>query len=84
MRLWDLGEGKMMSVVKIERTSDVHRCETCGSSWAEGAKIFVDGKLVKELKPVAHCFGGQSFDDEDVLRATLAHFGHELEYDHEG
>lgn len=67
-----------MAEVSVETTWDSHQCETCGSSYADGFKIFVDGKLIKELEPVAHCFNGTFWTEEDVLDAVLTHFGHTL------
>ena len=68
-----------MAKVRIEHLSDSYYCETCGTSWAEGARIIVDGEEVLCLEPLADCFGGQTFTEGDVLRALLRHFGHELE-----
>jgi hypothetical protein len=69
-----------MARVRIEHCSDMSdACELCGTSYAEGAKVFVDGVEVIDLKPVAHCTGGQHFDYEDIMRAVLRHFGHDLE-----
>lgn len=69
-----------MARVRIEHLSDSYDgCETCGSSYAEGFRVLVDDAEVICLEPLAHCFSGQSFDNEDLLRAILKHFGHELE-----
>lgn len=69
-----------MARVRIEHLSDTYdNGELCGTSWAEGARIFVDGEEVTCLYPIAHRTSGQSFDNEDIMRAVLKHFGHELE-----
>lgn len=63
-----------MARVRIEHLSDTY------DNWrAEGARIFVDGEEVTCLEPIAHRTSGQSFDNEDIMRAVLKHFGHELE-----
>lgn len=78
-QLCDRTRCNVMSVVSVEYLSDSYGpCDSCGTSYAEGARIIVDGKVVRELTPVAHCYNGQSYGDEDILRAILEHFGHEL------
>jgi hypothetical protein len=64
--------------ITLESTSDTYDCETCGTSWADGFKIFFDGKLAIELKPVAHCCGGDSFTPEDALVEIIKHLGHDI------
>lgn len=67
-----------MAKITVERTFDELNCETCGFSYAEGANIlFEDGKRI-ELKAVAHCYDGSSYDDKDIMREILHHLGHEL------
>jgi hypothetical protein len=71
-----------MANVRIERLTDVSSpCETCGTSWAEGYIVFVDGQEVICKEPIASCYGGQHFSEEDLLKDILGHFGHELEVD---
>jgi hypothetical protein len=67
-----------MAEVLIEYLSDSYECETCGTSYAEGYRIYVDGAVVRELKPSAHCFDGTNFSENDMLAAVLEHFGHKL------
>lgn len=68
-----------MAHVKIEWLHDSHSCETCGTSYAEGARVYVDGAAAIELEPVAHCFGGANFMESEVFAAILTHLGHTLE-----
>lgn len=68
-----------MANIKIEYLSDSHDCETCGGSWAGGYNVSVDGFPFGDFEPVASCFGGSRYSLEDVYRALLRHFGHELE-----
>jgi hypothetical protein len=65
-----------MAAIRIEHLTDSHSCETCGSSYAEGARVFIDGALAIELEPVAHCFGGANWDEFDVFIRIMEHFGH--------
>ena len=68
-----------MARVRIEHLSDSNYCETCGTSYADGARIIVDGQEAVCLEPFADCTDPAHFDSEDILRALLKHFGHELE-----
>lgn len=71
-----------MASLKIEWLSDCYdNCETCGSSYAEGARVYVDGELALDLAPSAHCFGGAHYDQADVYERILRHLGHEVEHE---
>lgn len=70
-----------MANIRIEWLHDSHSCETCGTSYAEGARVFIDGALALDLKPVAHCYDGASYYDSDVYRRILTHIGHTVEPD---
>jgi hypothetical protein len=62
--------------IGIKRLSDTHDCETCGSSWADGALVYIDDALALELEPHAHCYDGTNYNDEDIFRKILEHLGH--------
>lgn len=66
-----------MQSIKIKWLSDKHDCDTCGSSWAEGAEVTMPDGNVLTFTPIAHCFDGQSFDQQYIYEAILR----ELEYD---
>lgn len=72
-----------MSKIEITWLTDETSCETCGSSWAEGATVKIDGEVALSLEPVAACFGGDSYSDREVFRRILAHLGHEVSEDDE-
>ena len=57
---------------------DFHDCETCGSSWAVGGYVLVDGTEVVRVDPVAHCYGGTSVTEEELLVLALEKLGVEL------
>jgi len=70
-----------MAKIEIEWLWDSgHNCETCGTSYAEGARVIIDGKVELELKPVAHCFGGDNWDQGEVYEEILKKLGHEVTY----
>lgn len=67
-----------MSRVEIEWLGDSYDCETCGYSYAEGARITIDGQVSLELVPRAHCFGGDNYSERDVFERILGQLGHEV------
>ena len=68
-------------VVRIERTSDMHDCETCGVSYADGAKLYIDDFLYVTLIPVAHCYAGKHWTEEDIMREVIQLLGYTGGYD---
>lgn len=64
--------------IEINWISDVTDCETCGSSYAEGAVVKFDGEVVIDMTPCAACYDGTSFDSSEVYAAILAQLGHEV------
>jgi hypothetical protein len=50
----------------VEWLTDKHECETCGGSWASGARVHLDGEQILELIPLAHCFDGEDWSEADV------------------
>ena len=67
-----------MSKITIKKLSDVHDCETCGTSYATGYEVTVDGKQFGDYEPSAYCFDDISFDFNLVLQDLMKHLGHEL------
>lgn len=69
--------------VEITWLDDSHDCETCGSSCAEGARVSIDGSLVLDLEPVAHCYDGASWERDTILHRILAQLGAHVVVDDE-
>lgn len=69
--------------IEITTDSDSHDCETCGSNWASGGTVTVDGEVVIDRPAEAACFGGSSFDEADLLVLALHKLGHEVHVDGE-
>lgn len=68
--------------IKIKWLYDDYDCDQCGGASAEGALVeFGDGRSL-HLKPVAHCFGGQSWTESEVYEMILKELEYELEYAH--
>lgn len=69
--------------IEIEVLTDDHDCETCGSNWAEGGVVRVDGQEVLRREPLATCFGSEHFSESDLLVMALKKLGHEVLVDGE-
>jgi len=67
-----------MPTIKIEWLSDDHDCETCGSTYADGALVWLDGDLILELSPSAYCYDSTHYDEADVYRHILEKLGYEI------
>ena len=61
--------------IDIKLMTDDHDCETCGSTWAEGGVVYVDGKEVLRREPVAYCYGTPTFSEHDLLVMALKKIG---------
>ena len=68
-----------MAKVKIECLSDYSDCETCGSSYAQGGRIWINDDLVWAVVPNAHCLGGDAYGLEEILIIALEKLGFEFE-----
>lgn len=69
--------------IEIKTTEDTHDCETCGWDYATGGIVYVDGDLVLEKTPIAHCYNGQSYSETDLLILALEKLGHTVLFDDE-
>lgn len=70
-----------MARIHIQWLSDDWDCETCGTSYAEGAVVTItrpDRVEVINMEPSAHCYDGVSFDRDEVFRRILKELGHEV------
>jgi len=70
-----------MQKIKIEWLSDTYECDTCGTSWAEGAEITMPDGTVSVLPAIAHCYGGESYDSTYVYEAILYKLGYKVTYE---
>jgi hypothetical protein len=61
--------------LEIIHTSVYRDCEQCGGNSAEGARVELDGKVIVDLVPVPHCFGGTTFNEADTTQAILRALG---------
>ena len=68
-----------MNKIKIEWLTDSYDCETCGPSWAEGARVTYNGNEILTLEPLAHCYASKSYDREDVYKQILNCLGYTVD-----
>lgn len=64
--------------INIEFCEDTYECDTCGCSYATGAKVWFDDELVLNLEPSAHCYGGKTWEESEVFEQILHQLGHKL------
>lgn len=64
--------------VEITTHTDDYDCETCGATYAEGGSVKVDGEEVLNAPALAHCYGGSSYSESDLLVITLYKLGIEV------
>ena len=64
--------------INIIWLADSHECETCGTSFAQGARVYKDDELWIELEPHAHCFESKDYDCNEVYKRILRELGHEV------
>lgn len=66
----------MVKTVSIEWLTDYYNdCETCGSSWADGARVSFDGEVVLECTPSAHCTGGDHWTEAEIYQKIIKLLG---------
>ena len=64
--------------VTIEWLHDEHECDTCGTSFADGAIVTLNDETILEMIPHAHCFGGCHWNSEEVYKLILEKLGYEI------
>jgi hypothetical protein len=70
--------GEEMNQVKIIRTTGIDDCESCGTSYSEGYEVYINDKLAHELVPLAHCYGGATYEIEDAFKLLLQGLGYDV------
>jgi 5-keto 4-deoxyuronate isomerase len=70
-----------MKLIEIKTLTDDHDCDTCGTTYASGGIVYIDGRKILEKEPVAHCYGATYYDEADLLVLALAAVGVEVRVD---
>lgn len=60
---------------QVTYLQDTYDCETCGSSYADGYEIRKNGELVYTMKPVAHCYGGDNYTQDELVEWIVNDLG---------
>lgn len=55
-------------IIFMEDSSD---CELCGTEYAGGYQIYLDGVLIIDKHPVAHCYDASDYDPSGAYRDIL-------------
>lgn len=66
--------------IDIAWLTDDHDCDTCGSNYAEGAEVFLDGKCILSLKPNAYCFDSDDYPSDEVYIRLLETLGYTVNF----
>lgn len=61
--------------IRIKTFEDEHECETCGTSYAVGGSVYVDGRHVLTREPLAFCYDSVDFSYEELLILALSELG---------
>lgn len=69
-------QADLKNIVSVEWLDDEHDCDQCGGNWAQGARITINGEETL-LEPVAHCFNGDSWNEEEVFKIILNKIGYQ-------
>ena len=65
--------------IEIEWTSDTYDdCETCGTTWAEGATVKLNDEIILNLIPEAACYDGDSWSESEVYKKILEKLGYKV------
>lgn len=70
----------MFEIVFME---DNHNCETCGSDYALGYVIKKDGEIVIDKTPVAACYDGAKYDQNEAYIDLIRLHDIEVNVSHE-
>lgn len=72
----------MTDTIDIIWTSDVHKCDTCEGTYAEGAAVFLNEVSILHLVPKARCCrtDGDSWPKNAVYAILLERLGYEVNY----
>lgn len=66
--------------LEIEWLYDSYDCEDCGPSDAQGAVVRLDGQVVIELIPNAHCYSSETYDPDSVYATIFSLLGFDVSF----
>jgi hypothetical protein len=74
----------MKNKIEIVELSDKTDCETCGSDYATGFSVKINGDPFGIYTPYAHCYNRESYTLENVLLDIIKHLGYDVDITSEG
>jgi len=73
-----MSEHKQLHIKWLE---DYHDCDTCGGNWATGAEVTLNGEVLLNKVPKAHCFGGEHYTSDEIYLSILDKLEYKVEED---
>lgn len=67
-----------MKKIEIETRYDEHMCESCGWDSAVGGIVKIDDEIILDVEPIAYCYDGVSYNENDLLVLALHELGIEV------
>lgn len=67
--------------IEIITDTDTAECDCCGTSYADGGEVIIDGKIVLSRPASASCVGSESWTEAELLVMALKKIGHEVSVD---
>lgn len=64
-----------MPTLNFEWLSSSRDCEVCGTSYADGAKVYLNNSLLLNLEPIADCCYPRNYPQDVVYEETLRALG---------
>lgn len=67
----------MVKSIEIKKITDSYDCDDCGGSWSYGWVITDKdtGAVLIDKTPSAHCFGGTTYYEDDMVYDILKVLG---------
>lgn len=69
--------------IEIVWISDYYDCDQCGGAGADGGIVKIDGEIVVDMTPKAHCYGGTSYSQDQVYAELFKHLGFNVTHSHD-
>lgn len=69
--------------IQIETDSDTYECDCCGTNYANGGEVIIDGEIILSRPASASCVGSESWNESELLVMALKKIGHEVTVDGE-
>jgi hypothetical protein len=68
-----------MAKIEVTPIKDAYECDDCGTTFAEGYEVTIDGKPFGDYYPDPHCCKCLEYGFDTVMIDVLKHLGHDLQ-----